>query len=174
MEGNRAGREDRGGLGLALRLAWRLAVTSPGGRNRPSGRRRSWGRSSLAAARRAARWIVGLLVVLWRDCMRGRRRLIVRRSAGDGAGYFLDAWDGPVSSLKWSRVLHSRRSWFPLLENREKWGTPCIACAHEVKNSALAAFVVPTPAQSTRRNGAPLVLLVPTRSKAWLLVAPTG
>jgi hypothetical protein len=44
-------------------------------------------------------------------------------------------------------------------------GHPLCCLCLRGQRPLLAAFVVPTPAQSARRNGAPSVLVMPTRSK---------
>ena len=50
---------------------------------------------------------------------------------------------------------NSQRRGIPLLEKREKWGTPSVAYADEVKRLNSQRPWNPTPSQSTRRDGPP-------------------
>ena len=43
-------------------------------------------------------------------------------------------WCIPSALYPSKEGLHSQRSWFPLLEKREKWGTSFVACACEVES----------------------------------------
>ena len=64
---------------------------------------------------------------------------------------------------------NSQRRGIPLLEKREKWGTPSVAYADEVKRLNSQRPWNPTPSQSTRRDGPPLVLLMRRRSRAYAI-----